>query len=71
MKMRMLHQLAADHVEGLLRGPVAYAVAIARESPLDDFSMAAVGERMEDETHRLFIRSARRAGYAGDAYPKT
>src|SRR5712671_4102273 len=48
MKMRILHQLAADHIQGLLRGPVAYAVAITGESSLDDFCMAAVGERMED-----------------------
>src|SRR5258708_10352717 len=70
MKMRMLHQLATDHVKGLLRGPVAYAVTITGENPLDDFCMAAVSQRVEDETYWLFIRSARRAGYTRDAYPK-
>jgi len=71
MKMRILHQFAADHIQGLLRGPVAYAVTITGESPLDDFCMAAVSQRVEDEAHRLFIRSARRAGYTCEAYPKT
>ena len=42
MKRRMLHQLAADKVQGLLRGPVAYAVTIAGESTLDHFRMAAI-----------------------------
>ena len=63
IKMRMLHQLAPDHIQGLLRGPVAYAVTIAGESALDHFCMAAVGQRMEDQTDGLFVRSARRAGY--------
>jgi hypothetical protein len=70
MKMRMLHQFAADHVKGLLRGPVAYAVAVTGESPLEDFCMASVGERMEDKAYRFFIRSARRPSYTCDAYPK-
>jgi len=46
-------------------------VTITGESPLDDFCMAAVSQRVEDEAHRLFIRSARRAGYTCEAYPKT
>jgi len=43
---------------------VAYAVTIAGESPLNDFSMAAVSQRMKNETYWLFIDSA-----AGPATP--
>src|SRR6185369_16471718 len=71
MKRRMLHQLAADHIQSLLRGPVAYAVAIAGESTLDDFCMVAVGEGMKDQAYRLFIRSACRPSDARDAYAET
>jgi hypothetical protein len=71
MKRRTLHQFAADHVQRLLRGPVAYAVAIAGESTLNDFCMAAVSQSMEDKAYRLFIRSASRSGYARDAYAET
>src|SRR5579864_7460371 len=55
IKRRMLHQLAADHVQGLLRGPVAYAVTIAGKSSLDDLCMAAVSQRMKDKAYGLFI----------------
>src|ERR1041385_7353038 len=71
MKMRISHQLAADHVQGLLRGPVAYAVAIAGESTLDHFCVVAVSQRVEDEAHRLFIRSPRGPGYARNTYAET
>jgi hypothetical protein len=69
--MRMLHQLAADHVQGLLRCPMPYAVAIAGKGALNDFSMAAIGKRMEDKTDRLFIRPARRTSHTRDADSKT
>ena len=71
MKRRMLHQLAADHIQSLLRGPVAYAVAIAGKSTLNDFCMAAVSQRMEDKAYRFFIRSACRPSDPRDAYAET
>jgi hypothetical protein len=50
-----LHQLAADHIQGLLRGPGAYTVTVAGESTLNDLCMAAIGQGMEHQPNRLCV----------------
>jgi len=67
----MSHQLAADHIQGLLRGTVAYAVTLTGERTLHHFSFFAVRQRVEDQPYGFFLRSSARPRYSRNANPKS
>src|SRR5262249_16315448 len=67
MKMRMSDQLAANHVQRLLRGPLPDAGAVAEELSFDHGGLAAVSHRRVDQAHRLLFRPAAGPGDARDA----
>src|SRR5215469_8328020 len=69
--MRRIWKVAADHVEGRLRGVLADAVSVARE--LEGFfaRTSLVGNANVDEADRLFRRAAAGAGNARDANTKS
>src|SRR5215472_4456418 len=71
MKMRMSHQLAANHVHGLLRGPLPDTLAVAKEFSFHDFSMIAVSQRDVDQAHGLLLRASARPGDTGNAYAQS
>src|SRR5215471_20789089 len=67
MKMRMSHQLAADHVQCLLRGPLADAHSVAEEFSFEHVSLDAVGQRGVDQAHGLLLGPPARSGDSRDA----
>src|SRR5258707_2846575 len=62
---------AANHVEGLLRGVKAYAVAVAWKLSFDDFRLLAVSHSNVNEPHWFFRSAAGGAGNAGDTDSKS
>src|SRR5215471_16727003 len=60
------HQQAAYHVERLLAGPAADALAVAGKPPLDHFVLLLVGDGNVDQANRLVLGSTIWAGDAGD-----
>src|SRR5262249_37674269 len=71
MKMRMSHQFATDHVQRLLRGPLANTIAIAKKLSFQHFSLAAIGQGRVDEANGLLLSAAARAGDSGNAHSQS
>jgi len=66
--LSVLHQPAADQVEGLLAGPEADSVAVAVEVALDGLGLLGVADGDVDQAYGLLFRAAAGAGNACDAY---
>src|SRR5437016_5181082 len=70
IKMRMLHQLAAEHVQGLCGRPIANPLPVAGESTLHDFGLDAIRQSVKHQTHRFFLSASGRARDSSDANSK-
>src|SRR5262249_55028001 len=67
MKMRISHEFPPDHIQGLLRRPLANTIAIAKKLSFQYFGLAAIGERNVDEANRLLLGTASWPGDSGNA----
>ena len=67
MAILWLHEPSADHVEGLLGGPLADSFSVATEGALYRVGLLGVGEGYVDQAYGLAFCVAGGAGDAGDS----
>src|ERR1700683_3233142 len=61
------HHFPSYHVEGLLRGEPANAVAVSGKLAFDHFGLFFAGQSVEYQPHRFFRSASARAGHSSDA----
>src|SRR5215471_7613949 len=67
IKMRMSHQFAPDHIQRLLRGPLANTIAITEELSFQHLCLVAISQRRVDQANRFLLGAASGSGDSGDA----
>src|SRR5437899_8951602 len=63
-----LHQLPSHHIQCLLAGIPADAVAVTGKVPLYHFRLFSIGQRVINQAHGFLLAAAGGAGHASDAH---
>src|SRR5579859_4979032 len=70
-KVHLLHQFAANEVEGVLAGPLANAIPVPAKIALKRFGAAGIADCDVDASHRLGFSSAARTRNPRDTQAKS